>query len=422
MKKIFGTIICIFMFGMGTIVQAQFIQSHYYEGNSSLTSDYVAGGVAVDTNNNKWFGTDQGVTKFDGATWTKYTLADGLPSLIISCIAVDKNNNVWIGTDGDGVAKFNGSAWTTYTSHSTNNGIDSLCDNGIRYIAGDINGDIWFASAGSGVSKLSGSTWTTYRSGLPMDGGSIAGVNFITVDALGNKWFGTSMGISKYDGSTFTNIDQASVDSLLDNNIFSIAIDASNNKWIGTQNGMTELNSSNGWVKNYRKSNGLYNNAVQDIEIDAQGKLWLGCYTDYNNDGGISRLAGTTWVSEQIDYPDSVSADQIFRLAVDKNNDIWVAIDYGVIRIDHTSGISEKYESGNLCVYPNPASDQLTVRFDNANGNKIQTIELYSTIQKVKEISVPENSSVVTIPLNDLTNGLYFVKFGNITKKITISR
>jgi hypothetical protein len=83
MKKLFVTVICLLLLGSLNDLKAQFIQTHYFTGNSTLQSDYVVGGVAVDTNNNKWFGTDQGVAKFDGATWTAFTIADGLPSNII---------------------------------------------------------------------------------------------------------------------------------------------------------------------------------------------------------------------------------------------------------------------------------------------------------------------------------------------------
>jgi len=416
MKKIFIATWFVLVLGLISFVKAQFIQTHYYTGNAALVSDYTAGGVAVDTNNNKWFGTDMGVEKFDGTTWSSFSTSDGLPSDIITCVAVDKNNNIWIGTDGDGVAKYNGTNWTVYTA------TDGLCDNGIHYIAGDINGDVWFASAGSGVSKLSGTTWTTYTTGLPLDGTAIAAINYITVDAAGNKWFGTSKGISKYNGSTFTTIDQSTVDSLPDNVIYSIAIDAANNKWVGTQYGLTKLNSSNSWVANYRKSNGLYNNFVRDITIDLQGKYWLGLYTDYNNDGGITRFDGTNWVSEQVDYPDSVSADQIFRLAVDKNNDVWVALDYGIIKIDHLSGINENKEAATFSVFPNPASDYINVSYNGQGTMNDQFIEIYNCFQKVKDIYISDNSNKVSIPIKDLVNGLYFVKFRNSISKIIISR
>ncbi|MEI6851756.1 MAG: two-component regulator propeller domain-containing protein [Bacteroidota bacterium] len=416
MKKIIAAVIGTLLLCSINLVNAQFLTTHYYTGNCAIASDYVMGGVAVDTNNNKWFGTDQGVVKYNGSTWATYTTADGLPVNIISCIAVDKNNNIWIGTDGDGVAKFNGSTWTKYTT------ADGLCDNGIRYVAGDINGDVWFGSGGAGVSKLSGATWTTYTTGLPMNGGIYAAVNFITVDNSGTKWFGTDAGVAKFNGTTWTVIDQSVEDSLVDNGITSIAIDAANNKWIGTLSGITKLNSSDVWVKNYRPIDGMYNNGLRDLDIDVNGKLWMGLYTDYNNNGGITRFDGTSWTSQQFDFPDSVSADWIFRLAVDKNNDVWVAMDYGVIKIDHTSSISENQQSGALNVFPNPVSDRITLNLDINSCQKDQLVQIYNAVQKVKEVNMPAFMASTTIPVDDLPCGLYFVRVGNLTNKIIISR
>lgn len=412
MKKIFITIVCLSVLLLPTVIKAQFNQTHYYTGNCALPGDWVLGGVAVDTNNNKWFGTDQGVAKFDGTTWTTFTTSNGLPSNIISCIAVDKNNNVWIGTDGDGVAKYNGTTWTAY---SVSNG---LCDNGVSYIATENNGDVWFTSAAGCVSKLSGTTWTPYSSGLPIDQGSVAGVSFVTVDGSGNKWFGTNKGISKYNGSSFSTIYLP----LSDSSVNSIAIDGGNKKWVGTPVGISVLNSSDVLTNTYTSLDGLYNNFVKDLDFDSHGNLWVGLYTDYNNDAGISKFDGTNWVSCQIDFPDSVSADWIYRLAVDKNDDVWIAMDYGVIKIDHTSGINENTENLSMNIYPNPVTEQLNISINTTENSKNRTIELFSSIQKVGEYIMPDNSGKIVIPVNNLANGLYFVKFGNVTRKIIVSR
>jgi ligand-binding sensor domain-containing protein len=416
MKRILITLSCILMLFTGNFVNAQFMTTHYYTGNCNLPSDNVLGGVAVDTNNNKWFGTDMGVTRYNGSTWTTFTTADGLPADIISCIAVDKNNNIWIGTDGDGVAKYNGSTWSKYTA------ADGLCDNGIHYISCDINGDVWFGSWGSGVSKLTGTTWTTFTTGLPMNGVNPAAVNYITVDDLGNKWFGTDAGVAKYNGLSWTTIDQTAMDSLVENNISCIAIDASSNKWIGTLVGITKINSTDNWVKNYRMVDGMYNSAVRDMDFDANGNLWMGLYTDYNNNAGISRYDGSSWVSQQIDFPDSVSADQIFRLAVDKNNDVWVAMDYGILKIDHSSGINENQKISSFNLFPNPANDHITLDVNGAKDKNNNVIEIYNNLHLVKEIHLNEETGTVNISLTDLANGLYFVKVGNNTRKLIICR
>lgn len=78
-----------------------------YTTNEGLPDNNV-NGVAIDTSDVKWFGTQAGVAKFNDTTFTVYTTANGLIDNYINCIAADKNNNVWAGTDY-GVSRFDGS-------------------------------------------------------------------------------------------------------------------------------------------------------------------------------------------------------------------------------------------------------------------------------------------------------------------------
>ncbi len=54
----------------------------------------------------------------------------------------------------------------------------------------------------------------------------------IAIDAQGNKWFGTYGGVSKFDGTNWTNYTLWMV--FQNNYVWAIAIDAQDNKWFGT--------------------------------------------------------------------------------------------------------------------------------------------------------------------------------------------
>ncbi len=318
-----------------------------YTTTDGLPDNYICGGVAVDAANNKWFGTAAGVAKYDNATWTVYTTANGLIDNFTTCIAVDKNNNVWVGTNA-GVSKFNGSTWTNYTASN------GLIDNGVVYIAGDGDGSVWFATS-VGVSKFDGSVWTSFTTtnGLPTNI-----IDYIATEPSGSKWFGTQMeGVSIYNNSSFTNINKTMMDSLVDNNVFAIAVDKLNQKWIGTWYGVTLLSSTNTWVKNYRMQNGLYNNYVRDIKIDSNNNVWMGFFADYNQDGGISKFNGSNWVS--YDTSQGLVNNQVIRLAIDRNNDVWIATGNGVSKFHETNGISDNAFLTNFSVWPNPFCDKI---------------------------------------------------------------
>ena len=65
-------------------------------------------------------------------------------------------------------------------------------------------------------------------------------VHCIMQDKNENLWFGTSMGLSKYDGNIFTNYNHAG--GLADNSVNSLLQDKAGNLWIGTNEGISKYN------------------------------------------------------------------------------------------------------------------------------------------------------------------------------------
>jgi ligand-binding sensor domain-containing protein len=407
MKRSKFASLCFLMLVLALNVNAQF--TNYDTINSDLPSNYVCGGVAIDTNNNVWVGTDAGVAKFDGTNWTVYTTANGLPVNIIACISVDNSNNIWIGTDGDGVAKFNGSTWTTYTI------ADGLCDNGVHSIACDADSSIWFGSWGAGVSKLHDTTWTTYTDadGIPNDGGAIASIYYIYVDASNNKWFGTDLGLVKYNNTVFTTFNQTTTPNLKSNSITAVAVDDNNNKWLGVlAKGIAKLNSSDAWVANYDTITGICNDGITDVIIDSDGDLWFGEYTKYGSliKGGITKFNSISGTGISLRETDGLVNEQVFRIAADKDDALWVATGDGLSKYIDQIGIQENSRNLALDIYPNPAHETLKI-----NGSIQSGVAVISDITG-RIIFNQTVSSPVTINIENFVSGIYFIKIAENEK------
>ena len=77
--------------------------------------------VAVDINNNIWFGTANGISIFDGNSWTviNQSTHPNLLSNNIKTITAATNGDIWVGTDY-GANKLNsgiiGSSWLSFTT------------------------------------------------------------------------------------------------------------------------------------------------------------------------------------------------------------------------------------------------------------------------------------------------------------------
>ena len=361
-----------------------------YTTVQGLPSNNVLG-VAVDSHNVKWFGTQSGVAKYNDTTWTTYTTTNGLIDNYINCIAVDASDHIWVGTD-IGVSKFDGTTWTSFT---TTNG---LVNSQVNYISGHPDGSVWIGTSG-GVSRFDGTTWKNYTSADGLAGDMIS---YIKVDQANNVWLGTWIGgLSKFNGTGFTNFTTA--DSLPDNNVSSIGIGANNTKWIGTYYGVAVYDNSDKWIATYRAKDGLFNKFVMDIAMDARGSMWFGMYDLYTQDPGLSRKGATGWKSFTV--TDGLINAQVKRIAVDKSDHLWSATAAGVSKLSDTNAGLSEISPFPLQVYPNPATDE--IHLDGLTSAGSCTLNT-ATGKVVVSASLQKGSN--TISTSGLNPGIYIVK------------
>lgn len=275
------------------------------------TSGLAIQSIAIDADNNKWFGTwDSGIVKFDGINWTTYTnngLIHGAGS-----IAIDAQGNKWLGGAVPGVIKFDGNNWTTY--NTSNSG---LTNDTVICIAIDTKGIKWIGTWGGGMSKFENGNWTSYTTNNGLVNNY---VNAIAIDAQGNKWVGTIWGVSKFDGTSWTNY--TTDNGLKYNYITAIAIDSRDNIWVAPSAiivyppyehiGVMEFDGKK-WI--YYNSMAEYDN-IMSIAIDAQDTKWFG------TDNGVIRFDEKNWTL--FNYDNSILKGAYYpAIAIDKKQNIW---------------------------------------------------------------------------------------------------
>jgi ligand-binding sensor domain-containing protein len=248
--------------------------------------------IAIDNQSNTWLGGFNGITKFDGTNWIKYssesTVYATIPH-IINAIAVDNQDNKWFGSYYGGVLEIYGNTWKNYT---TSNG---LINDSINVIKVDSDNNKWFGTIG-GISKFDGEKWTTYLEGVH--------VRSIAFDTKNNLWIGTwGSGVFMFDGTNWSNFTE--IDGLVSNYIFSILIDNQGNKWIGTNDGLSKFEDNN-FTSYFERIL-----CFSFIEIDSEGNLW------FATNSGVMKFDGTNWIT----YFDGVD---IRALAVSED-EIWIS-------------------------------------------------------------------------------------------------
>jgi len=217
--------------------------------------------ITQDYNGNIWLGTEGGLTKYDGNSFTHYTKKQGLCNNIVLSLLYDKNNNLWIGTKGGGISKFDGKSFTNYSEK------ESISNKFITSILEDKKGNIWFSTDGGAI-KYDGKTFTHYteNQGLANDI-----IYSLYEDKKGNIWFATDNGVSKFDGHAFANYSKR--EGLKDNIVVSINQDKHGDYWFGTKSGAMKFDGD--FFYHLTNENILNNSTITSIFNDNTGKIWF---------------------------------------------------------------------------------------------------------------------------------------------------
>jgi hypothetical protein len=94
-----------------------------------------------------------------------------------------------------------------------------------------------------------------------------------------------------------------------------------------------------------------------------------------------------------------------------------------VYNIDYTVGINEISENAISNIYPNPA--QSTIQFNLNTNIALAQFEIYSMVgKKVKQVNVENAQGKISIDINELAPGVYFLseKNSSVTRKFIVSR
>lgn len=166
-----------------------------------------------DREGNLWFGTmGKGLYKYDGKSFTQFTMKEGLDCLRIYCLLEDSEGKLWIGTE-KGLCLYNGQTFDKiriplpqnlppnknayYQSHWVYSMVQAK------------NGKIWFATI-DGVYVYDGKSFTHFpmkeaANGFLTDNDKI---ERLLEDNVGNIWLGgrTNEGVFRYDGQSITHV------------------------------------------------------------------------------------------------------------------------------------------------------------------------------------------------------------------------
>ena len=245
-------------------------------------------------------------------TMDYYANEAGLSQNSINCIYQDKLGYMWFGTQ-DGLNRFDGYSFTVYRSDTRDS--TSLSDNFILGLDGDAAGNLWIATRGGGLNKYEITTgrFTNYRH-KQADSASLSydRTRAVLVDNQGKVWVATrGGGLNKLDPATgkFQRFRHKPTDStsLLSDEVFCLYQDNEGGLWAGTARGLSKYNPVTGSFTNYKLG------YVRAILEDNSGNFWIGVFG--RGLVKLNRATGYTQVfAHQSGNPKSLSNNNIFTL------------------------------------------------------------------------------------------------------------
>jgi ligand-binding sensor domain-containing protein len=194
-------------------------------------------GVLCDDENNIWVATGRGINQYlqKENKMIFYTSKDSIPAVFYFSADKDRNGNFWFASrDGDGFYYYNTKEKKFHSIRSFP-GLSRFAGNGGRKLFHDSKGRYWLGFNGTGLAMY---------------------------DAAGDKshhWVASTNGQHGISG----------------NSIVDITEDKKGIVWISTFTGLTSIDPVTQTIKNYNQTNGLINNSASAIAVDAQNRLWI---------------------------------------------------------------------------------------------------------------------------------------------------
>jgi len=369
-------LICILLiFNIFTSVFSQTprVKFHHITISEGLSQNSVYA-ILRDSKGFMWFGTLDGLNKYDGIKITEYRNKIGDTSSIadnsITALLEDKNGVLWIGTENKGICLYNRlTNKFTNIKHDPVNKTGPLSDK-VKTIYQDNDGYIWIGTD-RGVSRYDkkANSYIHYStnedSPIKLSGNSI---NKIYRDPFGEYWIATNQGIDKIS-KDLKSSKSIQLKGLKDAIINTFLPDYEGFLWIGTNNGLVKYDISSGKQMLYQTSskNLLSSNKISSLVIDTSGVIWIGTEGGGLNRFDIKTETFSSYINDAAD-PFSISVNHILSLCIDKTNILWVGTYLGGINKWNRSAENISLYRQNLYDPKSLSSNQIRSIYQDRQG------------------------------------------------------
>jgi len=336
------------------------------DSNSGLSQQTVMS-IYQDSKGYMWFGTQEGLNKYDGINFTiyqpKYNDSSTISSGWINSISEDAKGNIWVGTrNGVNILDIKTNKFTRYTS---GDGVDSLNDQEGRVVHKDKNGTMWVGTRKGLNQFLDSEKRFKHHNFYGDNDNEDINIVAITEDIAGALWLGSGrQGLMRFDPATekITAVSRTFMTPSGEKKIGirSLYLDNDQVLWIGTvNNGLFKLDLKKPKATSMTSSvvhvSNFSGNSIMGIAEDKQKTMWVG-----TNKGLYYKRFSDTYFNSLVDRSNGdgdLANDEIWSMYSDFSGVFWVGTFDGLhkwntrtTQFDHylDSGVTKSLSSSKI--------------------------------------------------------------------------
>ncbi len=310
------------------------IYKHDTEDPKSLSNNNIHS-IYEDKSGNLWVGTKNGLNKYNPKedNFIQYKQSDNIRDNIIWDIKEIDHNLIWIATD-NGIKEINTVSNKIKKIQSQTNKRNSISDNKTRYILKSKDGNIWICNT-KYIDLYLPRSKTFSRINYPKSRSNNIHLNDLPtlfIDQKNNLWLGYEEGLAKYDPIKKEFIEFEFFDKKpIKTAVRSICEDNIGNLWIGTYSGLYISNTTRKnlmHIVHYEDdANSLSQNSIYKIFKDSRGDMWIGTWANglnyYNSDNSSFKKISFGNTNNKLNYR------VVSGIAEDLNGNLWIGTEGG---------------------------------------------------------------------------------------------
>lgn len=307
----------------------------------SLSSNFITG-LTEDSKGNIWISTrggglnryDREKDRFDHFIFDP-SKSNGISSNLLDGMYKDHNDNLWLCTEDAGIDFYDQGTKTFRNFRRNKKDSNTVSSNSIRCVFEDSDHNIWIGTYDGIVDVYNPETGVFSHYDGKSTGRAIRGVKAIMEDSKKRIWIGTvGQGLYRFNKSDKSfkayATDKSNAKSISGNVIAAIIEDDEKRLWVGTENnGLDVFDPETETFYHYMHDQvdekSISQNSIYSIYKDILGTMWVGTFA-----GGIN-VYGKQYFSHYSHTSDknSLGHNNVLCLAESSNGKLWIGTDGG---------------------------------------------------------------------------------------------